>query len=116
MTNTQTNDDDSKIDFDLLVPPPPEFPDPEEIYERLMRKIDPRFAPSNRDKLKEQIMKAIPEERRVIINDYDRAMAEYAKRAEELFSEFKETVTAYRNCVEAASRLIDETKAEAALD
>lgn len=115
MPNTQTNDD-QKIDFDLLIPPPPEFPEPEEIFERLMKKIDPRFLPSNRENLKEQMLKASPEERKTIISDYNEAMKKYSKSAEELFAEFGDTVTAYRNCVEAASRFIDETNAEAALD
>jgi len=119
VANTQT--DDTQIPEDgvtllELTPPPPVLRKPEEIFDGLMSKIDPRFTLANRENMQAELEKVSGEERVKIMEDFNKAMALYDKAAKEYFDNYNQEVGAYRNCIENASRIVETEDAESLID
>ena len=113
----QTQQDDAQIPADgvtleTLTPPEPVLRKPEEIFDGLMSQIDPRFMLINRDSMQEQLQNASPDERVKIMQEFRQAMVKYDEKAAEYFANFKQLVSAYRNCVEDISRIIENEQAD----
>lgn len=111
--NTQTQNTQGTDDAALLLPTRSTA---SALFDSIMSGIDERFTLERQKQTGEQLKQASPEEKKRIIGDFQRAMAQYYEQAGEYFTLLQKEISAYRAFVESAARDQEETQAEANLD
>ncbi|MFA5799382.1 MAG: hypothetical protein WC840_00300 [Candidatus Peribacteraceae bacterium] len=113
MNNTQTQNTSGADDTVLTTPT---MPTAAELFDGIMSGIDERFTLERQKQTGEQLKQASPEEKKRIIGDFQRAMAEYNEQTGEYFTLIQKEISAYRTFVESAAHDHEEEQAEANLD
>ena len=78
------------------IPPPPKIPSGQEIYDAVMREIEPELISTSLPTLNEKYKDETPVEKEARKERYNKAFAEYYKRYTTRIAQLEEQVRCYR--------------------
>lgn len=114
MATTQTSDDGTAIDGSEFLPL--KIPDMKTLFDLFMQEVDPRFTHAGQPELKKALAAATPEEKKIIVEDYETALIGFQQWVKVYFRELKGAIGKYRRSVEEEGQEEGLLSAEYALD
>ena len=114
MPTTQTTTDDTATDGSQYLPL--RIPEVEELCDRFMEQVDPRFTRAGQPQLMRDLAAASPAEKYKLVESYQLALRGFDIWADTYFRELKAAVGKYRRSVEEEHEEEGLSVVEAALD